>query len=180
MKVRYTGLSDISDGERESSLKDGSKPNQSSEMLTQIEELRNSTKSCAVNNLRPKWSTNNKNWIPEQLWIQVKRHVPIPCVDIILENNKGQILLGWRCILPYRNVWALPGGRLLRGESLQAAVARVLDEYTLIASNLILVGVFPIRFRERSDVSICIAAKHAGGDAQPDGKEFTKFLESSN
>jgi ADP-ribose pyrophosphatase YjhB (NUDIX family) len=115
------------------------------------------------------------DWMSETLWNQVKRHMPIPCIDIILQNPSGEILLGWRRILPYRNVWALPGGRLLRGEDLQTAARRILSEYSLSANHLYFVGVFPIRFPSRSDVSICVAGRHSVGQAEPDGREFSSF-----
>jgi len=119
--------------------------------------------------------TRSGDWVPDELWEQVKRHLPIPCVDVIVENAKGEFLLGWRCIPPYRNVWALPGGRLLRGEKLETAVSRILAEYSLVANDLVLVGVFPMRFPRRSDVPICVAARYRAGEPRPDGREFSRF-----
>lgn len=113
--------------------------------------------------------------MPERLWKQVKQRMPIPCLDVILENSHGQILLGWRRILPYRDVWALPGGRLFKGERTRAAAVRILAKYRLSVRDLFLVGVFPIRFPSRSDVPICVAGRIAKGEATPDGKEFTSF-----
>ncbi len=43
--------------------------------------------------------------MPDKLWDQVKRYMPIPCVDVIVEDSRGETLLGWRQILSYRNVW---------------------------------------------------------------------------
>ena len=114
-------------------------------------------------------------WMPDRLWNQVKRYMPIPCVDVILEDSRGEVLLGWRQIPPYRNVWALPGGRVGKGERLQAAAKRTLAEYGLAARDLFLVGVFPIRFPSRSDLAVCLAAKHSRGEARPDGIEFSNF-----
>jgi ADP-ribose pyrophosphatase YjhB (NUDIX family) len=115
------------------------------------------------------------NWIPEQLWLQVKRHIPIPCVDVILENSQAQILLGWRLIPPYREVWALPGGRIYKGENLEAATKRILAQYDVTFSDLFLVGVFPIRLVSRSDFTVCVAGEYLSGVARPDGKEFSSF-----
>lgn len=115
------------------------------------------------------------DWMTETLWNKAKAHMPISCVDVILQKPRGDILLGWRQILPYRNVWALPGGRLLRGEDLKTAARRILAEYNLSAHDFHLVGVFPIKFPSRSDVPICVASKHPSGQAKPDGKEFSSF-----
>jgi len=101
--------------------------------------------------------------------------MPIPCVDVIVEDSRGRTLVGWRQIPPYRNVWALPGGRVGKGERLQAATKRILAEYGLAAHGLFLVGVFPIRFPSRSDLTVCVAARHFMGDARPDGREFSGF-----
>ena len=116
-----------------------------------------------------------RGWMPLRTWNLVKRNMTIPCVDIILENRRGQVLLGWRLIEPYSNVWALPGGRLLKGEKLQSAASRILSEYGLSASNFHLVGVFPINFPKRSDLAICLASRRFHGEAKPDGFEFSSF-----
>jgi ADP-ribose pyrophosphatase YjhB (NUDIX family) len=116
-----------------------------------------------------------KEWMPEGLWRQVKRFMPVPCVDIILQNSRGEILLGWRKILPYRNVWAFPGGRVYRGESLRFAADRILSEYGLSAGNLFLVGVFPVKFPTRADLSVCLASNKPIGQVFPDGHEFSSF-----
>ena len=49
-------------------------------------------------------------WMPEKLWRQVLAHIPIPCVDVILENSNGEVSLGWRRIPQYANVWVLLEG----------------------------------------------------------------------
>ena len=116
-----------------------------------------------------------REWMPESLWEKVKHHMPIPCVDVLLENNHGEILLGWRRILPYRNVWALVGGRIFRGERLETAAARIIAQYGMSTRNMFLVGVFPIRFPSRADISVCIAGTFPEGKATPDGLEFSSF-----
>ena len=114
-------------------------------------------------------------WMPERVWRQVKRSIPIACVDVLLENSNGEILLGWRKISPYSNVWATPGGRVARGESLRNATRRILREYGLSAGNLFLVGVFPVKFPTRADVTICVASNKPDGLAVADGYEFSSF-----
>lgn len=121
-------------------------------------------------------SVRSKNdWMPDNLWRQVKSHMPVPCVDVIVQNPRGEILLGWRKIPPYKNTWALPGGRLRRGEDLQAAGRRILADYYLTVDDFFLVGVFPISFPSRSDIPICVATKHFAGEPKPEGREFSNF-----
>jgi len=116
-----------------------------------------------------------KGWMSDKVWRQVKRSMSIPCVDVIVESAKGEILLGWRKIPPYQNVWAPPGGRVLRGETLREAARRVLDEYGLAAGTLYLVGVFPVKFPTRADLAICLASVQPRGVPHPDGVEFSSF-----
>lgn len=125
-------------------------------------------------NMSARWRLG-KEWMPHETWRQVKRSIPIPCVDIILENRKGEILLGWRKIPPYQNVWALPGGRVLRGETIHHTVERILEEYGLAAGKLYLVGVFPIKFPTRADFPICLASTQPRGVPHPDTMEFSSF-----
>lgn len=131
--------------------------------------------------MRRKLATNRsagfgKEWMPERLWKQVQARIPIPCVDVILENSKAEVLLGWRKIPPYRNVWALPGGRVLKGEGLRASAKRILAQYRLSAGELFLVGVFPVKFPTRADFTCCLASKQPRGVAEPDGSEFSSFI----
>ena len=114
-------------------------------------------------------------WIPEPLWQQVKVNVPVSCVDIIVSKPGGSVLLGWRVIRPYVNVWATPGGRIRLGENIGEAAERVLSSHGLAANSFFLVGVFPIRFPSRFDISICVATRSFSGTPVADGTEFTKI-----
>jgi len=116
-----------------------------------------------------------REWLPEVLWKKVIKAIPIACVDVLVENGRGDVLLGWRRIPPYKDVWAFPGGRLMKGEKLKAAATRILDEYGLSVGEMFLVGVFPVKFPSRADVSVCIAGVNCKGDPEPDGKEFSSF-----
>jgi ADP-ribose pyrophosphatase YjhB (NUDIX family) len=119
-------------------------------------------------------------WMPDRVWRQVKRSIPIPCADILLENSKREVLLGWRKIPPYRNVWALPGGRVHKGERLREMSSRILSEYNLSVDNLFLVGIFPVKFPTRADFTICLASDTPEGEARPDGYEFSSFKWTRN
>jgi len=137
------------------------------------------TSSMSMDDLEmPSFSQSQKNlgpWMPDKLWSRVKRYMSIPCVDVLLENPRGEILLGWRQIPPYKDVWALPGGRVGKGEQLQATARRILAEYGLAAREFYLVGVFPMKFPTRSDFPVCVAARYPRGEASPDCMEFSSF-----
>jgi ADP-ribose pyrophosphatase YjhB (NUDIX family) len=115
-----------------------------------------------------------RGWVSDRLWTQVRAGMPIACVDVIIAESRGAVLLGWRTIHPYVNVWALPGGRVRMGEDLTTAARRILSTHNIRANDFYLVGVFPVRFPSRFDLSICVAAKNYSGTPVPDGTEFTK------
>jgi len=116
-----------------------------------------------------------KGWVAEPVWELVKASVPIACVDVIVSNHQDAVLLGWRVIHPYADVWATPGGRMRLGESPVQTAQRVLSYHGIRANGFYLVGVFPIGFRSRFDVSICLAPTGISGSPTPDGAELTKI-----
>jgi ADP-ribose pyrophosphatase YjhB (NUDIX family) len=118
---------------------------------------------------------SRQSWISEESWNDILRKMSIPCVDMIFQKDRT-VLYGWRLIKPYSNVWALPGGRLLRGENLVQCASRIADEYGLTFERLYLNGVFPINFRWRADIPICLAARKISGEPRTDGFEFSKFV----
>lgn len=115
--------------------------------------------------------------MPNPLWKEVLQFLPIPCIDIVIEEaGSGAILFGYRKITPYKDVWALVGGRMLYGECLKEATKRIAKEYGMLCNKeLYLIGVFPVAFKTRSDVSIAIAATSATGEPRIDGREFSEF-----
>jgi colanic acid biosynthesis protein WcaH len=62
-------------------------------------------------------------FIPEPLYRQMLEHLPIACVDVAIVAQ-GSILLLKRTTPPAENQWWLPGGRVHKGETLQAAAVR--------------------------------------------------------
>jgi len=117
-----------------------------------------------------------ERWLPDKLWNEVLKTLPIACVDLIFERADQSILYGWRLIRPYANVWALLGGRILRGEDLYNCAARIANEYRLRFGELYLNGVFPFRFTCRSDIAISLVARKLSGEPRVDGVEFSKFV----
>jgi ADP-ribose pyrophosphatase YjhB (NUDIX family) len=106
--------------------------------------------------------------------------MPLACLDIIFRKRDGSILFGYRKISPYRNVWCIVGGRILRNENLAATANRIAKEYGVSFRDLYLVGVFPRVFRNRNDISICVAACGASGKQRIDGNEFSRMVWRKN
>ncbi len=115
--------------------------------------------------------------LPEKVWEMVLQSIPIPCVDVIIARD-FEVLIGFRVIEPYRNVWALPGGRILKSESPEEAVRRTIKEIGIVADIQFFVGVFPIRFpkhpQKRYDIPLCYVTKWKKGKPRPTS-ELTRF-----
>jgi ADP-ribose pyrophosphatase YjhB (NUDIX family) len=115
-------------------------------------------------------------WLSPSEWSEVMKKMPIACLDLVVERNDNSILYGWRLISPYRNVWALPGGRILHHESLIECAKRITNEYGLNFRELYLIGVSTTSFQVRSDISITAAALKITGEPRADGFEFSRLI----
>ena len=104
--------------------------------------------------------------IGEHCWIEVTKKMPIPCVDAIVWRDQ-EFLVGWRTIPPYKNLWALPGGRMIRGESFAQTAIRHCRESGLRIHTPHFIGVYPVKFPSRHDITICMAAEWKSGTPTP-------------
>ena len=50
---------------------------------------------------------------------------PLVSIDLVIENNDGKILLGYRNNRPAKGYWFVPGGRIQKGESMNDAFQRL-------------------------------------------------------
>lgn len=111
--------------------------------------------------------------------VEIKPRNPLLTVDVIFEIGDG-ILLIERKNQPYG--WALPGGFVEYGETVETAVKReAMEETNLEPANLYLFGVYssPDRDPRFHTVSIVYVATARGeyiraGDDAKDAKIFTK------
>ncbi len=88
---------------------------------------------------------------------------PFPTVDIIIEMEKGGIVLIKRKNPPYG--WALPGGFVDYGESLEAAAVReALEETSLEVDLKCQLGAYsdPERDPRQHNISVVFVAKASG------------------
>lgn len=80
--------------------------------------------------------------IPVSLYKKIVDKMPILCVDMIV-RHKGKFLLVKRKNEPLKGKFWVPGGRILKGENLEAAVTRKAKEELGIDVKIVkFVGVF--------------------------------------
>jgi ADP-ribose pyrophosphatase YjhB (NUDIX family) len=106
--------------------------------------------------------SSNPLWAPRPVFDSILQYTVIATFDLILESPDG-VLLVRRRIEPYRGSWALPGLRMLKGESIGACVQRI--AWTEVGCRIdperrVFVNQTVGRFRSqqhRQDVSTCYA-----------------------
>src|SRR5918998_5963045 len=104
-------------------------------------------------------------------------------VDVVVPSEEGHILLIRRGSDPYEGYWALPGGFVEVGETLETAAAREAEEETGLEVEIIrLVGVYsdPDRDPRGHNVSCAYLARAQSGElsAATDADEAA-FLDPS-
>ena len=66
-----------------------------------------------------------KGWLTDKDFNFIYSRAPRICVDLIIKNKQGNVLLTFRKIRPYKNKWHLPGGTVLFRESIDGAIQRI-------------------------------------------------------
>lgn len=65
----------------------------------------------------------SSSYIPDDLYRDILRNMPIACVDIAIVHE-GAVLLVRRKDAPARGDWWVPGGRVMKGEMMKATALR--------------------------------------------------------
>lgn len=80
---------------------------------------------------------------------RILERVPVLCVDAIIVNEQGRFLLVKRRNAPRQGEWWVPGGRVLKGETLEAAFRRKMrEELGLEVKILMPVGYFEVKHED--------------------------------
>lgn len=66
-------------------------------------------------------------FLSQQAFATVVESTPLISIDLIVENEQGEILLGKRTNRPAQGYWFVPGGRVQKDESLADAFARLTE-----------------------------------------------------
>jgi colanic acid biosynthesis protein WcaH len=72
--------------------------------------------------------------LPASEFLDAIRLTPLVSIDLIINDGNRRVLLGYRRNPPARDTWFVPGGRVRKGETLDAAFTRVVQEELGIAS----------------------------------------------
>ena len=64
-------------------------------------------------------------WLSGETFRIVVASTPLVSIDLVVENAAGEILLGERRNRPAQGCWFVPGGRILKNETLDAAFRRL-------------------------------------------------------
>ncbi len=64
-------------------------------------------------------------WLSDDLFRSVIAATPLVSIDLVVENAAGEILLGQRLNRPAQGYWFVPGGRIQKNETLDAAFLRL-------------------------------------------------------
>jgi len=96
--------------------------------------------------------------IPKPLYWVCQKLLPIVTVDIVVFRG-SQVLLLKRAIPPSQGHWALPGGRILKNETLNDAVKRKLKQETFLTPVwFTLCGVHECLLEKRHNINITFLA----------------------
>ena len=60
-------------------------------------------------------------------FLSIVRNAPLVAIDLLVFDASGRMLLGLRTNPPAQGFWFAPGGRIRKGETLDAAFARITE-----------------------------------------------------
>lgn len=66
-------------------------------------------------------------WLSADDFRTVVQSTPLVSIDLVVENAAGEILLGERLNRPAQGFWFVPGGRIVKNESLDVAFHRLTE-----------------------------------------------------
>ena len=74
------------------------------------------------------WWLRINMFLNKEIFSTVIESTPLVSIDLVVKNKHGQALLGQRLNRPAKNYWFVPGGRILKNESLADAFKRLTAE----------------------------------------------------
>ncbi len=65
------------------------------------------------------------HFLPAADFANMVKNMPLIAIDLLVEDQNGQYLLGWRSNPPALSSWFVPGGRIRKNETMEAAFQRI-------------------------------------------------------
>jgi len=124
---------------------------------------------------------SRNNFAPPDLFEQILEYMAIPTFDLILEHADGGVVLVKRKIEPYKNVWALPGLRMYKGESIDDTLERIATSevgLSIDPGKKRLLGQYVGKFstqQKRQDISTCYVVPTTG-EIKLNNEHFREFM----
>jgi colanic acid biosynthesis protein WcaH len=85
----------------------------------------------------------NQMKIEKEGFLKVIEAVPFVSIDLVIQNERNEVLLGYRQNRPAQHTWFVPGGRIRKNERTQEALQRIARaELGITAPQGKLIGVF--------------------------------------
>lgn len=66
-------------------------------------------------------------YLPQENFTKIIQQTPLVSIDLVIENSQKQILLGYRNNRPAKGYWFVPGGRILKDETMVQAFQRLTE-----------------------------------------------------
>lgn len=66
-------------------------------------------------------------WLSDAQFCEVVTRTPLVAIDLLVRNRSSELLLGMRLNRPARGSWFVPGGRVRKDETLDAAFLRLTE-----------------------------------------------------
>ncbi|MEP1870522.1 MAG: NUDIX domain-containing protein, partial [Paraglaciecola sp.] len=84
-------------------------------------------------------------FLDKETFSNVIESTPLVSIDLVVKNSIGQALLGKRLNRPAKDSWFVPGGRILKNESMAEAFKRLTHDelgQELVITQAELLGVY--------------------------------------
>jgi colanic acid biosynthesis protein WcaH len=96
--------------------------------------------------------------LDEDTFLTVVEATPLVSVDLLVRDDTGAVLLGWRTNRPAQGCWFVPGGRIQKNERIADALRRIaVREVGHVLERADLFGVFdhfyPDNYFDRAGIS---------------------------
>lgn len=136
---------------------------------------------------REKTVVPRSRWIPDELFQQIQKNMPVACVDLIVlrrgKKNIVETLLMRRKIYPEQGKWCLIGGRILKDEYTNETIRRQAKEELGVSVRILPLwsetnpfAVFndPVSDKQKHFVALAYPVMIAAGKIKKSGPEFSE------